>query len=171
VNFTGPVRAAAWRALSLGCRYRKPVDESLGAVGTAGECHHVQHAGPCTAEDAALGRCPILELAIAGSAVQGLTGGIGRVIDGMRGAWDRVSAKIGRRPRPGRVPDYYALLGLPRDTPVDVIKSRIRELQKQWDPDAGTAPNERKMKDLNEARDVLTDPATRADYDRVLRGS
>lgn len=171
MNFTGPVRVAAWRALSLGCRYRKPVDESLGAVGTDGECHHQKHAGACTATDAALGRCPILELAVAGSVVQGVTGGINRVIDGMRGAWDLFAAKIGRRPRPGKVPDYYALLGVPRDASVELIKERCRALAKQWDPDAGTSPNERKMKDLNEAREVLTDPESRAAYDRVLKGS
>jgi curved DNA-binding protein len=63
--------------------------------------------------------------------------------------------------------DYYAVLGVPRTASAAEIKRAFRKLARQHHPDAkpGDAAAERKFKEVNEANEVLGDPAKRAQYD------
>ena len=69
-------------------------------------------------------------------------------------------------------PNYYAVLGVARDASDDEIQRAFRRLAKLWHPDryAGAPPvmrerAERRMRLLLRARDVLTDPVRRHEYD------
>jgi curved DNA-binding protein len=71
--------------------------------------------------------------------------------------------------------DYYAALGVARDAGEDDIRKAYRKLARKYHPDVSQeADAEQKMRDVNEARDVLGDPRKRAAYDqladRVARG-
>lgn len=61
--------------------------------------------------------------------------------------------------------DYYATLGVPKGASQDDIKKAFRKLAHQHHPDkkGGT---EAKFKELNEAYQVLSDPAKRQQYDQ-----
>ena len=63
--------------------------------------------------------------------------------------------------------DYYQILGVPRDASEKDIKGAFRKLARQYHPDHN--PNdkgaEEKFKNLNEAYEVLSDPAKRKKYD------
>lgn len=60
--------------------------------------------------------------------------------------------------------DHYSTLGVAKTATQDEIKSAYRKLAKQYHPDLGGDAD--KFKSINEAYDVLGDPAKRADYDR-----
>lgn len=71
--------------------------------------------------------------------------------------------------------DYYAALGVPRTATAGEIRKAYRKLARQYHPDVSKeADAQVKMRDLNEANDVLRDPDKRAAYDaladRVARG-
>jgi curved DNA-binding protein len=71
--------------------------------------------------------------------------------------------------------DYYSALGVPRDASDDAIRKAYRKLARKYHPDVSKeADAETKMRDLNEAKDVLGDKDKRAAYDqladRVARG-
>lgn len=59
---------------------------------------------------------------------------------------------------------HYKTLGVTSDASYDVIKSAFRELAKRHHPDVGG--DEEKFKTINDAYRVLSDPHTRAEYDR-----
>ena len=63
--------------------------------------------------------------------------------------------------------DYYAVLGVPRTASPADIKKAFRKLARQHHPDAkpGDAAAERAFKEVNEANEVLSDPAKRKQYD------
>src|SRR3954467_7808150 len=65
--------------------------------------------------------------------------------------------------------DYYAVLGVPRTASQAEIKKAFRKLARQHHPDAkpGDAAAERAFKELNEANEVLSDPAKRKQYDEL----
>ncbi len=65
--------------------------------------------------------------------------------------------------------DYYAVLGVPRTASPADIKKAFRKLARQHHPDAkpGDAAAERAFKDVNEANEVLSDPAKRKQYDEL----
>ena len=65
--------------------------------------------------------------------------------------------------------DYYAVLGLPRTAAPADIKKAFRKLARLHHPDAkpGDTAAERKFKELNEANEVLSDPAKRKQYDEL----
>ncbi len=67
-------------------------------------------------------------------------------------------------------PDYYGVLGVRRDAPLGAVKQAYRELVRRCHPDAaGDSPAARKQFDLlQEAYEVLSDPARRAQYDKQL---
>ncbi len=65
--------------------------------------------------------------------------------------------------------DYYAVLGVPRSASTAEIKKAFRKLARQHHPDRnpGDEEAERRFKELNEANEVLADPAKRKQYDEL----
>ena len=65
--------------------------------------------------------------------------------------------------------DYYAVLGLLRTASPADIKKAFRKLARQHHPDAkpGDTAAERTFKEVNEANEVLSDPAKRKQYDEL----
>lgn len=67
--------------------------------------------------------------------------------------------------------DYYQVLGVDRDASEDQIKKAFRRLARKHHPDISkAADSQSRMQELNEAHEVLRDPARRAAYDRVGKG-
>ncbi|MER6151623.1 J domain-containing protein [Streptomyces hirsutus] len=63
--------------------------------------------------------------------------------------------------------DFYEVLGVPRTADKDEIQRAYRTLARRYHPDVNKDPQaEERFKDLNEAYSVLSDPKTRARYDR-----
>lgn len=77
-----------------------------------------------------------------------------------------------------REPDYYALLGVPPTATGDEIHRAFRRLAKLWHPDRFTAAPpvlraraERRMRAVIRARDMLSDPISRHEYDARRSGA
>jgi DnaJ-class molecular chaperone len=66
--------------------------------------------------------------------------------------------------------NYYLILGVPRDAAPAAVRSAFREMAKRYHPDRGTESDARTFRDVQEAYEVLSDPARRARYDRESRG-
>lgn len=67
--------------------------------------------------------------------------------------------------------DYYATLGVPRDAGADQIKKAFRKLARKYHPDVSKEPDaEQRMKEINEANAVLSDPEKRAAYNALGTG-
>lgn len=65
--------------------------------------------------------------------------------------------------------DYYARLGVSRQATLDEIKKAFRGQARRFHPDISKAPDaEQRMRDVNEAYVVLSDPDKRAAYDRLV---
>ncbi|MGW2786863.1 DnaJ C-terminal domain-containing protein [Streptomyces populi] len=63
--------------------------------------------------------------------------------------------------------DFYEVLGVSRTASQDEIQQAYRTLARRHHPDVNKDPGaEERFKDLNEAYSVLSDPKTRARYDR-----
>ncbi|MEV6742748.1 DnaJ domain-containing protein, partial [Streptomyces sp. NPDC051104] len=63
--------------------------------------------------------------------------------------------------------DFYEVLGVSRTASQDEIQQAYRKLARKYHPDVNKDPAaEERFKDLNEAYSVLSDPKTRARYDR-----
>ena len=60
--------------------------------------------------------------------------------------------------------NYYKILGVEKNASLEEIKSAYKEKAKLHHPDVGGDPE--KMKDINNAHDVLSDPDKRAAFDR-----
>src|SRR2546425_5766886 len=67
--------------------------------------------------------------------------------------------------------DYYQVLGVPETATVDEIKRAFRRLAKQHHPDRnpGKPQAAERFKEINEAHDVLSDPAKRKQYDQLRK--
>jgi DnaJ-class molecular chaperone with C-terminal Zn finger domain len=65
--------------------------------------------------------------------------------------------------------DYYAVLGVPRTATPAEIKKAYRKLAREHHPDQkpGDKAAERRFKEVNEANEVLRDPAKRRQYDEL----
>ena len=67
--------------------------------------------------------------------------------------------------------DYYQALGVARDAPADAIKRAYRKLARKYHPDVSKEKDaEKRMKEVNEAYAVLSDPEKRAAYDKLGSG-
>lgn len=67
--------------------------------------------------------------------------------------------------------DYYKILGVPRGASLDEIRKAFRKLARKYHPDVSKEPDaENRMKEINEAYAVLSDPEKRAAYDRLGEG-
>jgi len=70
---------------------------------------------------------------------------------------------------PVQYKDYYETLGLSRGASDDEIKKAFRKLARQYHPDVARDKkrSEEKFKEVNEAYEVLSDPAKRKKYDEL----
>jgi len=71
--------------------------------------------------------------------------------------------------------DYYSALGVDRTASDDEVRKAYRKLARKYHPDVSKESDaEQRMRDINEAKDVLGDKEKRAAYDaladRVARG-
>lgn len=63
--------------------------------------------------------------------------------------------------------DYYEILGVSRDTDKEEIKRAYRRLARKYHPDVNKEPGaEERFKEINRAYEILSEPETRARYDR-----
>lgn len=66
--------------------------------------------------------------------------------------------------------DYYGELGIGPDASDADIRTAWRKVAKRWHPDINRSPDaEEMMKRINVARDVLSDPRSRVEYDATYR--
>jgi curved DNA-binding protein len=64
--------------------------------------------------------------------------------------------------------DYYKILGLERNASEEDVRKAYRKLARKYHPDVSKEPDaEVKMRDVNEANDVLRDKEKRAAYDQL----
>ncbi|MBR1859513.1 MAG: molecular chaperone DnaJ [Selenomonadaceae bacterium] len=70
--------------------------------------------------------------------------------------------------------DYYEVLGINKNATDDEVKKAYKKLAKKWHPDLNPDNKkeaEEKMKEINEAYDILKDPKKRAQYDQFGHAS
>jgi molecular chaperone DnaJ len=65
--------------------------------------------------------------------------------------------------------DFYKIMGVSKDVSDAELKKKYRKLAREFHPDLhpGDAKAEARFKEINEAHDVLSDKAKRAEYDQV----
>ena len=64
--------------------------------------------------------------------------------------------------------DYYTILEVPRNATLEQIKQSYRRLARLYHPDLNKHIHDDRIKQLNEAYDVLSDTARRLHYDIVM---
>ena len=68
--------------------------------------------------------------------------------------------------------DYYAILGVPRDAEIDLIKATYLALSKIYHPDIYKGDKkyaQKRMQEINEAYEILKDPKKRKNYDEKTK--
>ena len=66
------------------------------------------------------------------------------------------------------ITNYYEVLGVAKSASADEIKQAYRKLARKYHPDVSREPDaEARMKALNEANEILSDPEKRAAYDQL----
>ena len=66
--------------------------------------------------------------------------------------------------------DYYQILGVPSDASFEDIRAAFRERAREYHPDRNPSPDAvDRMREINEAYEVLRDEQQRAAYDRARR--
>jgi hypothetical protein len=66
-------------------------------------------------------------------------------------------------------PDYYKILGIPKDASEREMKEKFRTLVKEWHPDKNPDPKtEEKMAEINKAYEVLSDKERKKNYDKYF---
>lgn len=71
--------------------------------------------------------------------------------------------------RESRLPNYYDILGVAKNASHDEIKSKFRQLAKEYHPDkTKNKQDEEKFIEINKAYEILSDEQTRKDYDRYF---
>src|SRR5471032_724146 len=65
--------------------------------------------------------------------------------------------------------DYYSILGVPRTATEKDVRTAFRKLARQHHPDIkpGDKAAEARFKEINEANEVLSDPAKRSKYNQL----
>jgi len=64
--------------------------------------------------------------------------------------------------------DYYKILGVPRDASEEDVRKAYRKLARKYHPDVSKEPDaQERMREINEANDVLRDKEKRAAYDQL----
>ena len=65
--------------------------------------------------------------------------------------------------------DFYNVMGVSKDVSEAELKKKYRKLAREFHPDLhpGDAKAEARFKEINEAHDILSDKAKRAEYDQV----
>src|SRR5258708_20707014 len=73
---------------------------------------------------------------------------------------------------PVQYKDYYKTLGVPRGASEEEVQRRFRKLAREYRPDVARNKKqaEEKFKEINEAYEVLGDPAKRKKYDELGPG-
>ncbi len=66
--------------------------------------------------------------------------------------------------------NYYAVLGVPIDADIDMLKRAYRQLARRYHPDLAGPEGAVEMKRINRAYAVLSDPEKRRSYDMVIGG-
>ena len=64
-----------------------------------------------------------------------------------------------------QLPDYYAVLEIPTNASLEQIKQSYRRLVRLYHPDINKGREDIRIKQLNEAYAVLSDPIKRTAYD------
>src|SRR5262245_17712387 len=86
-----------------------------------------------------------------------------RTRSGSRGASDDAGTS-----HPMDFKDYYSALGVDRHASDEDIRKAYRKLARKYHPDVSKEPDaDQKMRDINEARDVLSDKEKRTAYDTL----
>ena len=67
------------------------------------------------------------------------------------------------------LPNYYEILGVAQSADSTEIKEKFRILAKEWHPDKRKDSSEKKMSEINNAYEVLSNPTLRGEYDKYLK--
>ena len=67
--------------------------------------------------------------------------------------------------------DHYAALGVRPNSPTDEINDQFRMLTRLYQSNEDDERTERRLREIRDAYDVLSDPAKRLRYDRLRSGS